>query len=215
MREKRQQLRAEAFHRRESISPSELGPRNERIQDRAVRFLASLPSRSVALYSPIGNEVATETIRDHALQTGKKLFYPKLGSEHRVRLVEVKSSEEMTLGRYGMLEPIGSRILAEQEREGLVVFVPGVVFDLHGNRLGRGMGWYDRLLRLLGEDGKSVALAYEFQVVEELPTEKWDRRVQHIITEERTIDCDARRHGPGGSAKSKIGRGCFHWNFLS
>jgi 5-formyltetrahydrofolate cyclo-ligase len=215
MREKREQLRAEALHRRESIPPLELGSKNERIQERAVQLLADLACRCVALYSPIGNEVATGRIRDHALRTGKKLFYPKLGRGDSAELVEVKSSDEMTPGRYGILEPVGSRTLAEQDRKGLVLFVPGVIFDLHGNRLGRGGGWYDRLLRLVGENGKSVALAYEFQVVEELPTEKWDKPVQHIITEERTIDCDRPVHSSGRSPKSKIGRGCFNWNFLS
>lgn len=189
MRERKQQLRADAFRRREAHLSSELHPWNKRIQERVIRFLPYLTSSSVALYSPIGNEVATEEIRDHALRTHKNLFYPKLGNGDQLELVEVKSGDEMKLGRYGILEPIGHKSLAEQDREGLIVLVPGVIFDLRGNRLGRGKGWYDRLLELLGEVPKFVALAYEFQVIEELPADEWDRKVQHIITETRTIDC--------------------------
>ncbi len=159
-----------------------------------------LMSCSVALYSPIGNEIATEEIREHALRTGKKLFYPKLTQGDDLNLVAVNSAEEMRLGRYGILEPAGNRVLTEEDREGLIVFVPGVIFDLHGNRLGRGRGWYDRLLKFLGGGPRFAALAYEFQVVENLPAEEWDRKVDHIITERRIIDC--------GSIPSRSGWVC-------
>lgn len=183
-------MRTEALLRRESLPPATLIPWSRRIQERVIHFLPYLISPSVALYSPIGNEVATEEIRDHALRTGKKVFYPKLGGGENLDLVEVKSAEEMRLGRYGILEPGGDRRLEERDREGLAVFIPGIIFDHHGNRLGRGKGWYDRLIELLGEGPRFVALAYEFQVVKDLPVEEWDRKVRHIITERRVIDCD-------------------------
>jgi 5-formyltetrahydrofolate cyclo-ligase len=53
--------------------------------------------------------------------------------------------------------------------------------------LGRGGGWYDRLLARLS--GIFIGLAYEFQLVKKLPAEKWDRKVHYIITENRVIDC--------------------------
>jgi 5-formyltetrahydrofolate cyclo-ligase len=72
---------------------------------------------------------------------------------------------------------------------GLIVFVPGVAFDTRGQRLGRGKGWYDRLLRQLGGNTVFVGLGYEFQIVEEVPTESWDEKVHYVVTEERVIDC--------------------------
>jgi 5-formyltetrahydrofolate cyclo-ligase len=79
--------------------------------------------------------------------------------------------------------------LAKNDEEGLIVFVPGLAFDLHGNRLGRGKGWYDRALASLGGQARFIALAFEFQIVDEVPTDSWDRKVHHIITERRIIDC--------------------------
>jgi 5-formyltetrahydrofolate cyclo-ligase len=70
-----------------------------------------------------------------------------------------------------------------------MVFIPGLAFDLEGNRLGRGRGFFDRFLKRLGERVPYVALAYDFQIMEGLPVEKWDERVHHIITEKRIIDC--------------------------
>ncbi len=202
MREKKHKLRAGALLQRESLSASELSLWSHLIQGRVFHFSPYLISRSVALYSPIGNEVATEEIRDHAFKTRKKLFYPKLGKGQNSGLIRVDSPEELKPGRYGILEPIGNRLITERGHEGLVVFVPGLAFDLQGNRLGRGKGWYDRVLELLGEGTTIVALAYEFQVVEELPVERWDRRVHYIITERRIIDCvDVPFRSKGGVSK--------------
>jgi 5-formyltetrahydrofolate cyclo-ligase len=80
--------------------------------------------------------------------------------------------------------------LTGDEKE-LVVFVPGVVFDLQGHRLGRGRGWYDQLLNRLRPGAIFVGLAYEFQVVEEVPTQPWDEPVHYVITEKRLINCGA------------------------
>ncbi len=189
MREKKHRLRARALLRRESLSTSEICLWNHRIQERVLHFPPYLVSCSVALYSSTGNEVATNEIRDHALRVRKKLFYPKLGRGENLDLVQVGSAEELRAGGYGILEPTGNKTITRRDQESLVVFVPGLTFDLQGNRLGRGKGWYDRVLELIGEGAKFVALAYEFQVVEELPVEGWDRKVHYIITERRIIDC--------------------------
>lgn len=189
MGETKQTLRIRALHQRDSLLTSEVSLWSRLIQERVLHFPPYLLSRSVALYSPIGNEVATEEIRDHALRVSKKLFYPRLGRGENLGLAQVESADELKPGRYGILEPQGKKFVKPADLEGMVVFVPGVAFDLRGNRLGRGKGWYDRTLKLLGEGPRLVALAYEFQIVGDLPAEGWDRRVHQIITERRIIDC--------------------------
>ncbi|MGH7775519.1 MAG: 5-formyltetrahydrofolate cyclo-ligase [Candidatus Binatia bacterium] len=202
MREKKHKLRAGALLQRESLSASELSLWSHLIQGRVLHFSPYLVSRSVALYSSIGNEVATEEIRDHAFKARKKLFYPKLGNGQNLDLIRVGSPEELKPGHYGILEPIGDQVITKRDQRELVVFVPGVAFDIQGNRLGRGKGWYDRVLELLAEGTTIVALAYEFQIVEELPVERWDKRVHHIITERRIVDCmDVPLRSKGGVFK--------------
>ena len=93
-------------------------------------------------------------------------------------MIKIGSETEFSQGRFGILEPTGERRLAGQDQEELVVFVPGVAFDLRGNRLGRGKGWYDRLIKKLGQ-AILVALAYDFQIVDEVPAEEWDQRVHY------------------------------------
>lgn len=189
MVEEKDKLRELALLRRDSLSATEVTLWSQLVQERVFGFLTYEISRSVALYSPIGSEVATEGIRDHSLKAGKKLFYPRLGKGDDFALIRVESAQELIRGRFGILEPVGDKIITKQDQEGLIVFVPGLAFDLQGNRLGRGKGWYDQVLQLLGEGPMFVALTYEIQIVEDLPAERWDQKVHCIITERRIIDC--------------------------
>ena len=187
-------LRARIARLRDSLSGFEAARLSRLIEERALLSAPYLEARSVALYSPTGNEVATDAIREHAQKTGKGLFYPRCAAGGELQLVPVAAGEELAPGRYGILEPTGAGVLGDAD--GLVVFVPGVAFDLRGNRLGRGRGWYDRALAALGAGATSIALAYEFQMSDKIPAEAWDRKVDYIATERRIIDC---RNSPSDS----------------
>ena len=189
MREEKHSLRAAALTQRSSLSRSESSARSRLIQTRVLQFPPYLVSRSVALYNPIQNEVETGAILDHALLTGKHVFFPRFGPEDALELIRIGSASELREGRFGILEPMGESRLAGRDREQLVVFVPGVAFDLTGNRLGRGRGWYDRLIQNELGEATLVALAYEFQIVDAVPAEEWDQRVHYLITERSIVDC--------------------------
>jgi 5-formyltetrahydrofolate cyclo-ligase len=182
-------LRARIAHLRESLANSEITCKSGLIQEQVLDFPVYLRSRNVALYSPIAGEAATAEIRQHARGMGKNLFYPKFGAKTGLQLVRLGASEEVKPGRYGIPEPPGDYVLTKVDEEGLVVFVPGLAFDGHGNRLGRGLGWYDRVLAPLHEQARFIALAFEFQIVDRVPTDRWDQRVHYIVTERRIIDC--------------------------
>jgi len=187
--EKKRVLRTAAMSRRTSLANTDSHTWSCLIQATVLQFQPYLRSQSVALYNPIQNEVGTEAIRDHALGTGRKLFYPKMAAENSVELVQVDSVTAFGIGRFGILEPTGKRRLSDQDLGQLMVFVPGVLFDSRGNRLGRGVGWYDRLLKQIGRSATFLGLAYEFQIVGEVPVEPWDQKMDYVITERRVIDC--------------------------
>lgn len=199
MGEEKHSLRVRLLLQRESLSISQVIAWSRQIQERVLRFLPYTRCRSVALYSPAGNEVGTAAIRDDALRTGKKLFYPKLKVRkgEKPGFVQVESPEELEQGRDGILEPMGAKVLRKEDEEALIIVVPGLAFDPQGNRLGRGGGWYDRALSRLGDRPKVVALSYEVQIAQKLPVNDWDRKVDYIITEIRIIRCEEplRRHG--------------------
>src|SRR5262245_54938021 len=189
MRDNKQTLRARVALQRESLAPAELYVWNCLIQEKVLGFAPYRSARIVAFYSSIGNEVTTTAIAEDAFKTGKAVLYPRIVGRGRLELIRVQSREDLRPGRQEILEPYAGRAMSKEELEGALIFVPGVAFDLAGGRLGRGMGAYDRLLEETGAESRFVALAYEFQIVPEVPTDAGDRNVDYIVTERRIVDC--------------------------
>jgi 5-formyltetrahydrofolate cyclo-ligase len=196
--EAKQALRSAGLARRAALAETDCQLLSRVIQVRARQLHCYLACHSVALYSAIQNEVRTDELLAHALQSGKKVFYPRLGEDDGDGLFRVIAADELRVGRYGILEPAGTIRLADMEFAELTIFVPGVAFDMQGNRLGRGRGWYDRLLQQAGEPAAIVALAYEFQIVDAVPAGPGDQKVNYVITEKRVVDC--------GTASAKSSR---------
>jgi 5-formyltetrahydrofolate cyclo-ligase len=184
-------LRKALMARRMALPEHEWTARSCAIQARALRMSAYAAAHSVVLYSATQREVATNEILATALAEERDVFCPKLVAPSTGAFVRVKHAGELGPGRYGILEPTDTECLSDEDLERLIVFVPGVAFDVSGNRLGRGLGWYDRALPGLGNRAALVALAFDFQVVAKIPTEDWDRKVHWIVTETKLIDCSA------------------------
>jgi len=152
----------------------------ERFLDSSVYRLAG----SIGLYSPVLNEVQTELVARRCFADVKRLAYPRVEGAD-LRFVEVFDSKEMAPGAFGILEPTGERSMPFDELDLLVV--PGVAFDLAGNRLGYGKGYYDRILARCLSGLERVGFAYEFQVVEQLPAAAHDCRLTRLVTEQRIL----------------------------
>jgi len=141
-------------------------------------------SQCIVLYAEKDNEVATEQIFADALASGRRTLFPRVIPEYRgLSLVRVCSRDELRPGTFGLLEPTGSEIVPPAELGRALICVPGVAFSLEGQRLGRGGGYYDRLLAATGSEALTAGLAYSFQVLDRLPESPDDRRLQLIVTE--------------------------------
>lgn len=181
-------MRQAALQRRNALSSAEVHLWSQQIQARALALDCYRSADAIAIYSSIQNEVDTGRLLDHALASGKRVYLPRwLGREFGFG--QVTSRSELVAGRLGILEPIGVPGWAGADHRNSLVFVPGVVFDTRGNRLGRGAGYYDRLLAQFCGSARIAGLAYEFQIVEAVPAQEWDYGMHFIVTEERTIDC--------------------------
>ena len=97
--------------------------------------------------------------------------------------------KDMVPGFKGILEPDPSKARLLDPREIDFAVVPGIAFDVSGNRLGFGAGCYDRLLPLLRPDCLKVGAAFEIQIADELPVNEHDFRLDMIVTEKRMIIC--------------------------
>ena len=105
--ERKRALRSAALSQRNSLASKDVFALGGLTQARALEFKPYIVARAVTLYAPIQNEVPTERIRDHALTSGKKVFYPKLAGANSVALAEIHSAADLGSGRFGFSEPIG------------------------------------------------------------------------------------------------------------
>jgi 5-formyltetrahydrofolate cyclo-ligase len=182
-------LRVALLSQRKSLSTEKAESWSRSIQARLLETPLYRSVKAIALYSSIRNEAATEQIRDHSLRHGKRVVYPRLLPNRSLEFVEIESATELVRGKSRIAEPTGHKILSHGDGTDLLLIVPGVGFDPRGNRLGRGQGWYDRVIRQWGSRATPVGLAYEFQVVDRVPIDPWDEKVLFISTQERFIDC--------------------------
>ncbi|WP_457639450.1 5-formyltetrahydrofolate cyclo-ligase [Persephonella sp.] len=155
---------------------------SKKIAENFIKLPHLKQAKNILLYYPHKNEVDTRFIIEKLLKSGKfNLFLPKV---HKNHLLPVKVSDLSGLkkGFAGIMEPEGEPF--PPERLDLVV-VPAVAFDLKGHRLGYGKGYYDRFLKKTGS--LNVGVAYDFQVVDSLPSQEHDVPVDLIVTPTRII----------------------------
>ena len=157
---------------------------NQHKSDIICKTLSRLPefraAKSIAFYVSTKDEVQTHALIKYLLSTKEKRVAVPI--YHSTVFSEINDWNELSQGSFGILEP---RNLSAIDVD--LVVVPGIAFDSTGNRLGHGHGFYDRILAHFGK--KAIALAYEDQILENVPIVNHDMKVNKIITEKRTIDC--------------------------
>ncbi len=140
---------------------------------------------TVSLYLGQGREVPTAELFRELARRGLRLALPRVqGSELSLR--EVRDLSELSGEHRGIRQPGADSPAISPEEVDLFV-VPGVCFDRSGARLGRGGGHFDRLLARAGPRALRVGLCYASQIVEQVPTEAWDERVDILVAESGVI----------------------------
>ena len=139
---------------------------------------------TIMFYVPFDGEVNTIEMIKLAKQLGKKITLPKiLRSQKEIvpTLVECLDSQ-LELGPYNIRQPKeGAHALDVNALD--MVIVPGVAFDEHNLRLGRGGGYYDRFLCQLSAHIPTVGLAFDFQIVDQIPEQgSHDMAVSHVLS---------------------------------
>ncbi len=183
------ELRKEVLQKRDSIEPF-----IKKIKDRAVmarlKGLNEFKSaKSLLLYASFRSEVDTHELIKECLGAQKRVLLPRVNASlKRLEIREIKSIDDIEKGYWGIPEPKTLAPLRDLNEVDLII-VPGVVFDKKGGRIGYGAGYYDKLLKGLNRAIPVIALAYDEQIVEEIPLEAHDRRVDMIITDMEVIYC--------------------------
>jgi len=181
---------------RNNHSPRELDGKSAVIVSKLFETGEYKRAKTVVFYASKEGEVNTMPAIKRAL--GEKTVLVPFVSGGEIIPVRIRSPRELAPGSFGVPEPVKEVVEKKENRfspgRADLVIVPGVAFDEKGNRIGYGKGYYDKFLKKTSK-ARTVALAFEFQVVPEIPTENHDVTVQKIITEKRIIDCAGNRWG--------------------
>src|ERR1035437_4606311 len=141
----------------------------------------------VMFFAPLPEELDVWPLLTVALSAAKKVALPRFVAETRTyeacQILDPKF--DLQVGHFGVREPHSRCAPLPSIRLDLIL-VPGVAFDLHGHRLGRGKGYYDQLLK--GLSGTTCGVAFDQQIVGEIPIEPHDVRLDCILTPTRWIE---------------------------
>ncbi len=138
----------------------------------------------VMFYVSTDTEVDTSEMIDEALRTGKRVCVPIVSKKDKlIKVSEIRDRlTDLEEGHFGIHEPKKGHLRPVPLEDIDLVIVPGVAFDKRNIRLGQGHGYYDRFLSLLPNGTKTIGLAFDFQVVENLPQRLHDIPVDKVIT---------------------------------
>ena len=191
LNDEKARLRKEVLARRDRLTTAQRVLRSADILQKLFELEAVRSATWIHFYVSCGGEVETTGMIAHALSRGKRVTVPKMepGSKQLI-LSELKDPvRELTAGPKGIPEP-RPEVFRPVETGMMDLFVvPAIAFDERGNRLGQGAGYYDRLLAGISGRIPIVGLAFELQIVKEIPVGDHDVKVTWIVTEKQIIKC--------------------------
>jgi 5-formyltetrahydrofolate cyclo-ligase len=175
------ELRRLLRQRRNALSPSQQRAAAQSLVDSAVRLPAWTNARHVSIYLATDGEIDTGPLEAAAREKGIHVYLPIITDTDSLLFNRWESGEVLVKNRYGIPEPTSSTPCSGPSSLD-IIFMPLVGWDMLGNRLGMGGGFYDRTL----SDARAkllVGLAHECQRVDEVPCEGWDVRLDYIVTD--------------------------------
>lgn len=188
------ELRKRIVALREQLPPEARAAHSAAITERLLQLPAYQQAGTVLGYMNFGAEFASELWIERVLAEGKRLALPRVNHHtNHLDLYWVDDPEnQLAQGLWGIREPVVERcerLAASNEVE--FTLLPGVAFTRDGARLGYGGGYYDKLLASMTQRPALVAAAFALQIVEQLPQEATDVKVEWVITEQESIACAA------------------------
>ncbi len=183
------EVRARMRARLADLLPAERRERSTRLLARLRTLPAWREARSVLLFAPLSAEPDLDGLwaadaasqEDDSALTKKRCYYPRMAGR-RLQVCEVRSLKELVSARWGLREPAAGAPTAALTEIDLAL-VPGLAFTASGSRLGRGGGFYDRLLTEIGFRARTIGVGFDFQLLPTLPLEAHDAAVSMVLTD--------------------------------
>ncbi len=166
----------------------------EAASQKAWTFLCCLPefkrAKGIGAFASTPHEINTYPLLEASLESGKNLFLPRLSKDQsHFDFYPISDLKNLSTGPHGIPEPTGAHPADWNELD--LVLVPGLGFDLKGNRLGYGKGFYDQVLPRLKKTCLTIGLAFSFQIVDQVPVTPSDFPVRSLLTEKGFQSCES------------------------
>lgn len=200
--QKKSLIRKKVLKERDAL-PMEVRQRSDMaMADRIIAHQWFYKAEVLLAFANYGSEISTEEIIEEALRKGKQVFLPRIEKcfsvmqdamsdqtekENKLcmEFYRIYSLKELQIGYKGIREPFPAAerfCYAQYKEKNLLLLVPGVAFDIYGNRLGYGKGFYDKYLSDKEKlKNYSIGLGYRCQQVEKLPVEELDQKPYQVI----------------------------------
>lgn len=177
------ELRAKLKQIRAAIPAEIRADQSQAIQQKLTNLDEIQTAQSLFLFISYGNEVHTHDLLKYFLKQGKTLAVPKILPEKTMIAVPFSRWEELIPGELGILTPAGDKSCSDNFD---VVITPGLGFTLAGHRIGYGRGYYDKWFAS-HPASHIIAVCFEQQIMDKLPVDDYDIKVDMIVTEKRII----------------------------
>jgi len=186
----KKEIRAAMLAWRKGLDAAWLATASAAIAQRLIALEAYRSASTVCLFASLVQEVRLDAVLAECRRQGQRVLLPAYRADQRVYgFKEWVDGQSLRPGHWGVPEPDTDRFTT---LEGTVLMVvPGLAFDEAGGRIGYGAGYYDRLLGFACGGGAVTAAGacLDAQVKDSLPQASWDRRMDFVVTERRTLDC--------------------------
>jgi 5-formyltetrahydrofolate cyclo-ligase len=189
LQQRKKQMREAAHAARNAL------PNKDELSRAICEKFTALPeyaaAQTVMYYVDVRSEVRTRHYLATALTHGKRIVVPYC-IDGELELFHLESMDELEIGAYKILEPrkdlreVDAKHVQPEDLD--LIMVPGVAFDRRGARMGHGFGYYDKLLEHARPDCPLIALAFECQFFDEIPTQAHDVYMDKILTETATYE---------------------------
>jgi 5-formyltetrahydrofolate cyclo-ligase len=155
----------------------------EKKDNKIFKLLISLPEINKAdlilIYASNDEEISTREIIDFYMGK-KRIACPKVVGDDII-FYEITDKSQLQSGCFDILEPICDLKIEKSDFKNSICVVPAICFDLNGFRIGYGKGFYDRFLK--DYDGYSIGLCYKECLIDKIPNDEFDIKVQKVITD--------------------------------
>ncbi|HNZ82396.1 MAG TPA: 5-formyltetrahydrofolate cyclo-ligase [Sedimentibacter sp.] len=187
--ESKKELRKRILSIRNNMPGEDVVNNSRIIRDKIIGLDVYKQSKVIFIYMDFKNEVMTSDLIKHMLFEKKRVVVPYTDTVSTVLIPsEITGESDLKLNSFGYSEP--KKVSPVNIEEIDLVIIPGLVFDKNLNRIGFGKGYYDRILNKLKASARKVAVAHDFQVLEEIPAEEHDVKMDMIITEKSIMKRD-------------------------